>query len=129
VSSILISGTPLSGAALRSALLTLPDVTSVVVADSGDEVLTLYERDQPDLVLIAVGEPLGGIEASRRLIEVHPEAQVVLTIMDDGDQASGMLATGVRGVLPHDASRQEVLSAVTRVLAELSSSPSRTSPA
>jgi len=117
MSSVLISGTRISGAALRSALLMLPDVTSVTVTRSGDEVLSIYEREHPDLVLMAVGGAGGGVEASQRLIELHPEAQVVLTVMDNDDQTTGLIDLRVRGVLPHDASRQEVLTTITRVLA------------
>jgi DNA-binding NarL/FixJ family response regulator len=47
--------------------------------ESGEDALTLIESHQPDLVLMDINLPgISGIEATRRILESHPDVSVIL---------------------------------------------------
>jgi DNA-binding NarL/FixJ family response regulator len=57
---------------------------SVGEAQSGEEALETVARLQPELVLLDVRMPgIGGIEASRRIVDSHPDTIVVLISIED----------------------------------------------
>jgi two-component system chemotaxis response regulator CheY len=46
---------------------------------SGEEALEAYEREKPDIVTMDIIMPgIDGIEASKRLLEHHPEAGIII---------------------------------------------------
>nr|WP_283091888.1 response regulator transcription factor [Magnetospirillum sulfuroxidans] len=78
----------------------------VVEAATGEEALEVYARVLPDFVIMDVNMPgMGGIEATRRLKSVYPQAQVTMltaNIQDPvRDQAEemgvGFMSKPVRG--------------------------------
>ncbi len=91
----------------------------VDTAACGEEVLTRWPLERPDLVLMDVQMPgLGGLEATRRLVRDHPDATVVmLTVADDRDSVALAIAGGARGYLHKDVSREELCAAVATALA------------
>jgi DNA-binding NarL/FixJ family response regulator len=109
---------PLARESLRRAVASLPGVTRVTAAASGEEVLNRYPAERPDLVLLDVRMPgLGGVEALRRLVAVHPEASVLmLTLAEDTDGVARAVAAGARGYLRKDASREELVATVGQAL-------------
>ncbi len=104
--------------ALRRALAIVPGVDRVLLAGSGEEVLLRFAAEQPDLVLFDVRMPgLGGYEAARRLLAAHPQAAVVMmTSAEDIDGVARAVATGARGDLHKDASREELAATVAYAL-------------
>jgi DNA-binding NarL/FixJ family response regulator len=109
---------PLARESLRRAVAGLPGVTRVTAAASGEEVLNRYPAERPDLVLLDVRMPgLGGVEALRRLVAVHPEASVLmLTLAEDTDGVARAVAAGARGYLRKDATREELVATVGQAL-------------
>ncbi len=110
---------PLTREGLRRALSQIPGMTRIVVAASGEEALVRYSAERPDLVLMDVRMPgLGGLEATRRLLAAHPQANVLLlTTAEDIDGVARAVASGARGYLVKDASREEFLATVGCALA------------
>jgi DNA-binding NarL/FixJ family response regulator len=110
---------PLTREGLRRALSQIPGITRIVVAGSGEEALVRYSAERPDLVLMDVRMPgLGGLEATRRLLGAHPQANVLLlTTAEDIDGVARAVAAGARGYLVKDASREEFLATVGCALA------------
>jgi DNA-binding NarL/FixJ family response regulator len=94
-------------------------VQRVETAASGEEVLARYDLERPDLVLMDVQMPgLGGLEATRRLVKLHPDARVImLTAADDRDNVVTAVANGATGYLLKDVSREELCAAVASALA------------
>ena len=46
---------------------------------SGEEALEAYEREKPDIVTMDIIMPgIDGIETSRRLLERHPDARIII---------------------------------------------------
>lgn len=111
MSSVLIcDDSPLAREALRRVVSGLPDVDRVGTAGSGEEVLSRYPVERPDLVLMDVRMPgIGGVVATRRLLASFPQARVVMLVLpDDLDAAAKSMASGAVGFLVKDASPDEV---------------------
>ncbi len=103
---------------LRRAVAAVPGVSRVDVAGSGEEVLTRFPMERPDLVLMDVAMPgIGGVETTRRLVSRHPDANVVmLTVATDRDTVAHAVAAGARGYLGKDVSHEELCAAVAHAL-------------
>ena len=103
---------------LRQFVANVPGVDKVETAASGEEVLARYPHEHPDLVLMDVRMPgLGGLEATRRLVHLYPEAKVImLTAADDRDQVAAAVSFGARGYLLKDVSHEELCAAVAHAL-------------
>ncbi len=89
-----------------AALLTAWGHSIVGAASSADEAVTLAVRNRPQLVLMDIRMPGGGIAATRAIKALRPETQIVmLTVSEDEEDlfaavkagASGYLLKNVRG--------------------------------
>jgi DNA-binding NarL/FixJ family response regulator len=105
---------------LHRVLVTVPGVTRVVDASSGEEALTRWPVERPSLVLMDVRMPgIGGVEATRRLLSRHPEAAVVMvTVAEDAEGVARAVASGARGYVVKDATREEMAATVVHVLSD-----------
>jgi DNA-binding NarL/FixJ family response regulator len=103
---------------LRQSVQTVPGVDRVDTAASGEEVLARWPSERQDLVLMDLQMPgLGGLEAARRLVRQHPDANVVmLTGAADRDLVALAISGGARGYLHKDVSREELCAAVATAL-------------
>jgi len=60
-------------------LLKGTDFDVIYQCRSGEEALEAYEREKPDIVTMDIIMPgIDGIEASKRLLEHHPEAGIMI---------------------------------------------------
>jgi DNA-binding NarL/FixJ family response regulator len=103
---------------LRRSVESLPGVARVDTVATAEEVLARWPSERQDLVLMDVQMPgIGGVEAARRLVTEHPEANVVmLTLASDREAAAAAIAHGARGFLHKDVSREELSATVANVL-------------
>jgi DNA-binding NarL/FixJ family response regulator len=80
--------------------------------------VTAAERHRPDLCLLDVGMPGGGIEAAARITSRVPETAVVmLTVSRDEDDLFEALRAGASGYLLKDTDPGRLASALRGVLA------------
>lgn len=90
-----------------------------VVAEAGDGVqaLAALELHNPDVVVMDLQMAgMGGIEATRRIMERRPTTAVlVVTMFDDDDSVFAAMAAGASGYLLKGADRDELKSAVRSV--------------
>jgi DNA-binding NarL/FixJ family response regulator len=102
---------------LRVLLEATPDTELVGEARSGDEVVALAEELRPDVTLMDLRMPgLGGIEATRRILERTPETGIlVVTMVEDDDSVFAAMRAGARGYLLKGADRDEMLLALRAV--------------
>jgi DNA-binding NarL/FixJ family response regulator len=105
---------------LHRALSSVPGITRIVDASSGEEALARWPLERPSLVLMDVRMPgIGGVEATRRLLSRHPEAIVVMvTVAEDAEGVARCVGGGARGFLVKDASREEVAATVVYALSD-----------
>ena len=104
---------------LRTLLELEDDFEVVGEAENGQEALALYERHQPDVTLMDVRMPvMDGVEATRRLHQRWPDAQVIiLTTFDDDEYVFEGLRAGARGYLLKAVSGEELAEAIRTVAA------------
>ncbi len=98
----------------------LNDVRGVKVvgeASSGEEALELAKTREPDVVLMDVSMPgIGGLEATRKLIQSHPEVRViVVTVHAEEPFPTRMLEAGAYGYLTKGCGVQEIVKAIKTV--------------
>jgi DNA-binding NarL/FixJ family response regulator len=86
-------------------------------AGRGDEAVRLAGELQPDVVLMDLNMPgLNGIEATRRIVDAMPRANVlVVTMHEDDESVFAALRAGARGYLLKGASQEETLRAIRAV--------------
>jgi DNA-binding NarL/FixJ family response regulator len=80
----------------------------------GDELLARFSRQPVDVVLVGTQRAVPtGVEATRRLVAAHPQANVIVFgAPDDAGSIAAAIAGGARGYLRWDASRPELVAAL-----------------
>jgi len=108
---------PLFRDGLRVLLEAMPDLAVVGEATSGDEAVALAEQLEPDVVLMDLKMPgIGGVEATRRIVESRPTTRVlVVTMFEDDASVFTALRAGARGYVLKDAQKEEMLRAIRAV--------------
>ncbi len=111
---------PLARETLRRSVATIPGVTRVLAAASGEEAVARWPVERPSLVLMDVRMPgLGGTESTRRLLALHPEASILMvTVAEDVDGVARAVAAGARGYIVKDASREELAATVVQAITD-----------
>ena len=104
---------------LRILLELESDFEVVGEAENGAEALGAYSKLAPDVVLMDIRMPeMDGVEATRRLREVDPNARVIiLTTFDDNEYVFEGLRAGALGYLLKDVSGAELADAIRKVAA------------
>jgi DNA-binding NarL/FixJ family response regulator len=90
-----------------------------VVAEAGDGegAFAAVSRECPDVCLLDVRMPGGGIEAARRISEAAlPTSVVMLTVSDHAEDVLSALRAGAVGYLPKDTSPTRLPAALCGVL-------------
>ena len=86
--------------AARMVMAATPGFDVIGEAESGEDAVDLFERLEPGLVLmdINLGRGINGIEATRRIIDAHPDATVLLlSTYQAADLPSGADSCGAAG--------------------------------
>lgn len=105
---------------LRAGLCALlerqPGFQVVAEAESADEAVQLVTRLQPDVAVLDVRMPGGGIEATRRINEAAPDVAVlVLSQYDDAAYLREALMAGASGYALKRSSGAELVEAIRTV--------------
>jgi DNA-binding NarL/FixJ family response regulator len=108
---------PLFREGLKALLASVPDAEVAGEAAGGDEAVAQALELQPDVVVMDLHMPeLGGIEATRRIVETSPHIGVlVLTMIEDDDAVFAAMRAGARGYLLKGSSQSEILHAIRAV--------------
>lgn len=95
-----------------------PDISVVGEAVDGEEAVALTKQLSPDLVVMDIRmEKMGGVEATRIIRETCPETSIlVLTGFGDEDVLQESMRAGAHGFLLKDASPDELIDAIHRLI-------------
>ena len=76
----------------------IPNHPVILEAADGGEAIAVYERTQPDWVLMDIAmEPIDGLAATSSIMAVHPEAKIIIvTNYDDARYRAAAKVAGVR---------------------------------
>jgi two-component system, NarL family, invasion response regulator UvrY len=103
----------------RLLLQSLPDLSVIAEAESGEAACQLYLSLAPDVVVMDLAMPgMGGLEALRRIRARDPQARILaLSAHDDPMHARRALLEGALGFLPKRSAPEALLEAVSAVAA------------
>jgi len=96
-----------------------PNINIVGEATSGEQALELITENDPDVVLMDINMPgIGGLEATRKLLQRKPKLKIIVVTMHEDDMfAQRLLKAGAMGYLTKGAKVDEILLAVEAVMA------------
>jgi DNA-binding NarL/FixJ family response regulator len=108
---------PLFRDGVRAMLAAAPDLELVGEATTGDDAVAVVAELCPDVVLMDVQMPgLGGIDATRRIMEACPTlAVLVMTMFADDHLVFAAMRAGARAYLLKGARQEEVVRAIRGV--------------
>lgn len=91
---------------------------NLIEAVNGQEAVVIYQRDNPDLVLLDVSMPImDGLETLKKLKEIDPDCVVVmLTSMVNRQSIDEALALGAANYIRKDTPKEEIAKALTETI-------------
>lgn len=94
-----------------------PGIELVASAANGEEAQARINDLNPDIILMDINMPgIGGIEATRQLLDTHPEIRVImLTISEEDQDLYRAIQAGAKGYILKNSSSVELLDAIRRV--------------
>jgi DNA-binding NarL/FixJ family response regulator len=94
------------------------DMLVVAQAESAEEAVRLVRDELPDLVLLDITMPGGGIEAARKIATTSPATRIVmLTVSEDEDDLLEAMKAGASGYVLKGVSARELASVLRSVSA------------
>ncbi len=90
----------------------------VVQAGNGEEALAVYQRENPDLVLMDVNMPqMDGLATLKRLKEIDPNAVVImLTSLANRETIEQALELGAANYIRKDTPREEIAKSLAETI-------------
>jgi two-component system response regulator DegU len=98
----------------------LPYAVSVVEAASFSDLLAAIAPQVPDILLLDLQMPnVDGMDATKRLLEQHPDLKIIVLSMHFTDHfIAHMIKLGVRSYLPKDVDKKQLEEAIAEVLTD-----------
>jgi DNA-binding NarL/FixJ family response regulator len=92
------------------------DIEVVGQGGSAEDALRLVQNHRPDIILLDIDMPGGGLEASRRISNEFPETRIViLTASQDDDHLMSALSSGARAYVLKGVGARDLLRIVRAV--------------
>src|ERR687886_581913 len=107
---------PLFREGVVTSLRSMDDINVVGEAENADEAVRVVREELPDLALLDVTMPGGGIEAARRIAAACPATRIVmLTVSEDEDDLLAAVKSGASGYVLKGVSAGELTGVVRTV--------------
>ena len=114
---MIVDDTPFMRAVLRSIIESAGYV--VVEAGNGEEAVSIYMKENPDVVTMDIVMPeVDGIEAARIILEFDPSAKIIMvSAVDSRDSLKEAIKIGVSDFIIKPFEADEVVEAIRRISA------------
>jgi len=113
---VLVDDHPLFREGVAMTLASEPDIEVLGQGVSADDALRLVKKFLPDIVLLDISMPGGGIEAARKIAVSCPVVKIVmLTVSEQDDVVVTALQAGARGYILKGVGGEELVSIVRAV--------------
>ncbi len=101
---------------IRDVLEECADIVLVGEGATAEEAVALVAAKRPDVVLLDVMIPGGGIEAARQIAATHPHTHVImLSVSDETDHIVQAIQAGACGYLCKEIAPDRLIEAIRRV--------------
>lgn len=95
------------------ALESEPDIEVISQGESANDALQIAHDYAPDVLLLDMNMPGGGVNAAAKIALRHPSTRtLMLTVVDDEDEVRSALRKGAKGYLLKGASSSELVNAI-----------------
>lgn len=86
---------------LKTILEANSDITVTATGNDGTEAIALYEKEQPDILLMDIQmKPVSGLEAAEQILQTYPDAKILfLTTFSDDEYIIKALDLGAKGYI------------------------------
>jgi DNA-binding NarL/FixJ family response regulator len=93
------------------------DMAVATEASTGEQAVTLYHQERPDIVLMDLKLPgISGAEATRTICQEFPDAAIIMLSTHDGEEdIYRSLQAGARAYLLKTAARKELIDTIRAV--------------
>ena len=115
---MIVDDHPLMRVGIAAIINARSDMTVVAQAGTGEEAVSLFRREQPDVTLMDLRLPgaLGGVDAIARIQAMHPRAKIIVVTTYEGDEdIHRALEAGARGYIIKGMPYQTLIDALQRV--------------
>lgn len=116
ISIAVVDDHPILRHGLAAVLRNEPRFRFVAEGGSATEALQIAELHRPDIIILDLNIPGGGIEALKQIVLEFPSVRcIILTVCDSGDTAIGALNAGAQGYILKGVSGADLKSAILTV--------------
>jgi DNA-binding NarL/FixJ family response regulator len=113
---VVVDDHPMFRAGVVSSLAAQSDISIVGEGDSAAEAVRLAEELMPDVCLLDIAMPGGGLSAARSITSALPQTRVVmLTVSEDEDDLLAAMKAGASGYVLKGAGAAELVSVLRTV--------------
>jgi len=113
---VVVDDHPMMRRGVSETLSEEPDLELVGTGASAQDALRLAKQGRPDLILLDIALPGGGIEAAREIVKSCPEVKVVfLTFREDRATVNAALRAGARGYIVKGVEGPELVGTLRQV--------------
>ncbi|MCK5729192.1 MAG: response regulator transcription factor [Methylococcales bacterium] len=125
VKFLLIDDHELITMGLQGILNAVDDFSVIGIADSGEQGIVIVDELRPDVILLDVEMPgMGGAEACRRILKIHPDIKIIgLSQHDNSSAPKQLLKIGALDFISKNTPPDEMLTIIRRVIAGEGTSP------
>lgn len=113
---VVVDDHPMFRAGVVASLADVPDVDVVAEGSSAAEAVALAAQHEPDVCLLDIAMPGGGLNAARDITAAFPQTRVVmLTVSEDEDDLLAAMKAGASGYVLKGAAGSELAEVLRKI--------------